>query len=322
MFVYILRRVAVGWLTLLAASLIVFVSVTSANGDPRDRLATCVGCDQSAYDEEVERFGLDDPFYQQYFGWVERLTTGDLEPASSQGGRPVIEVAANKLTNTMWLVVPAWLIANSLSLYLAIRSSTKRRSAAQLVGSAVGLWGLAIPGFLTAVLLQAMVVMVADRWGFKPFRSQGLRAGSVSELLSSIVLPVTTFVLVLIARRYALLRAAVESAMQKPHIEAAIARGIPRRRILTRHLPRLIAGPFLAGTLSEVSILAGGTVVVETVFAWPGMGQLLVSSLRDTDTELSLFLAIFPVVIVLVAGIFIDALQALIDPRVREWRRW
>ncbi len=321
MFFYVLKRLVIGSLTLVVASVIVFASVTSANGDPRDRLATCIDCDQSAYDDDVETFRLDEPFVVQYLDWVKRIGTGNLEPASSQGDQPVIEVTFARLVNTLWLVAPAWVMATLLTMYLSLTSVSNPTKVRSALSRLLGIWGLAVPAFLTGLMLQTAVVLVADRWGFKPFRSQGLKAESPVAFISSAVLPVTILVLMLVSRRYAVIRTAVEAAFKEPHIEAAIARGVPRRQIITRHIPRLVSGPFFAGTLSEISLLLGGAVVVETVFAWPGVGQLLLSSLRSSDIELSLFLAIVPVVVVLLSGILIDVAQAIIDPRIREWRK-
>ena len=172
MWSFILRRALFAVPTFFIATAATFFIMSEVVEDPRESLVACgSSCDQSTYDSVVEEYELDKPVSQRYLSWLKSIALGDLGPSLSQGDKPVAEVIGGPLVNTLWLAVPAMLLAAVLSVGLAMVSVVKPGSIVDRVGSAVGFWGLVVPPFLTGLFLQTMVVVVASRWNVKLFWS-------------------------------------------------------------------------------------------------------------------------------------------------------
>ena len=315
---YLIRRLLLGIVSLLVGSCLVFFAVMDSAGDPRERLVLCDGCDQSAYDVQAERYKLDEPFPVQYGFWMYRAASGDIDPASSQGERSIPGVVVGRLANTALLVVPAWLIATAISATLASRWVRRPRGLGSTVGTVATSWSLVVPTFVTGLLFQSAAVVVFDRWGVRPFQTQGMDRSSIAGLVSAGFLPTLTLTASIIARRYMPLRSALKQAWSDPSISAARARGIPEKTLLWRHALRLTTGTFATVTWFEAGLLIGGTAVVETVFSWPGIGLLIVDSIGNVDVELALVLGISSLSFSLLVGIVVDMAHAALDPRVRD----
>jgi peptide/nickel transport system permease protein len=263
---------------------------------------------------------LDEPFYERYGHWVDGILQGDFG-TSTITKQPVTDVIWERLPVTLELILLVMalslLIAIPIGIYTAYRPDGRFDRMWTLVSSAV----LSVPPFVTALIL---VFFFAVRLKNAPlhFPATGWTDlnESVADNLWYLALPVVTLVLVEVTRFSRLLRADMISTLQEDYILAARARGVSNRRILFRHALR--PSSFALVTLASLTLgqLIGAAVVVEVLFALPGLGQLLYSSILNKDVPTVQGVVMFVAIAYVVINIGVDLLYGFLDPSVRHRR--
>ena len=300
---YLLRRLVLAVITLLAVSLIIFILSRSA-GDPVSLML-----DEYSTQEDIDRMmaklGTDKPYYQQYFIFLGDAVQGDLGDSIKEG-RPVREVILDRLPATLYLGLTAFIVSLLVGIPLGILSSIKRGSLIDQVGKIVALLGQAAPPFWLGIMLIIFFAV-----SIRAFPTSG------REDWHSIVLPAVTLGWYYAAANLRLVRSAMLDVLDSEYIKLARAKGVPYWGIVMKHAFRNALIPPLTFAGVTLGALVTGSLVVETVFAWPGLGKLAIDALYAFDYPLLQgVVVVFTLLYVLVA-FTVDVLYAYIDPRIR-----
>ncbi len=313
----LLPYLAVLW----AAITLNFLLPHLAPGDPIDRFS---GEANSLSPEQRDRlradYGLDGSLVEQYGRSWARLAQGDLG-TSVRYSRPVARVLLDRLPWTLALVGSATAIASAIGV-LAGAFSAGRRGRRRDVLAVVGLMALdSMPGFWIGMVLVA-VFAVHLGWlpsfGAVPLDAAGLGAGALLEMGRRLVLPVTTLVLATVGTTFLLARGAMVAALDAPYVGLAEAGGLPPRRIVYRHALRNALLPVSTHLAVTVGSLLSGAVVVETVFAYPGLGRVAFEAVQARDYALLQGAFLMVTVAVVLANALADLAYPRLDPRVRR----
>ena len=252
------------------------------------------------------RAGLDRPWYVQYGAFLRRAVTGDFG-TSLRSQLPALPLVLERLPATVELACAAMALSLGVTVPVGILAATRRRSLIDTASLAVGLLGQSAPTFWIGLVL-ILVFGVHLRW--LPISGRGG--------LLHLVLPTVTLALYTMGRNTRVVRAAILDVLGQEFIRTAHAKGLPSRRILLRHILRNALLPIVTLVGLDFGVLLGGAIVTETVFAWPGIGRLVVNAVYQRD---------FPVVetaVIVIAAMFvalnlcIDLLYGYLDPRIRR----
>ncbi len=285
---------------------------------PGDAVQVTIGANADVTPEQIAairaRLGLDQPVIAQYGHWLARALHGDLG-ASVWTGRPVLEEILPRIGVTAELTLLALLLAGALAVPLGCAMATASGAGTRSALRVLAIVGITTPSFwLGAMLLYAVAAIApgAQMIGYVPFATDP--AGNLQRM----VLPVVALALPVLASLARVMRAAMTDAMQQDYIRTAHAKGLTRRRVVFVHALRNALLPVLTSFGIMAGYLFGGSVVVEQVFALPGLGRLMVGAIAERNYPLvqaSILLATLAFVLVNAA---VDLLYAAIDPRLRH----
>jgi peptide/nickel transport system permease protein/oligopeptide transport system permease protein len=306
---YILIRIMYAIPTLIGAMIVMFILIRMLPGDPARLIAG-----PEALEQDVERIreqlGLNKPLYIQFIDYMSSILRGDFG-VSLKYGTPVIKEIMARLPYTIVLAIVAEAIAVSISLPLGVLSALNPRSRLSYMISTLSLVGASVPIFWIGLIFIYIFAV-----NFRLLPSSG--ADSPRHL----ILPAVTLALLLIGNLTRITRASVMDVLGSNHVITAVSKGLAPRIILIRHVLRNAFIPIITIIGIQTGALLGGAVVTETVFAWPGIGSLLVDSLFYRDYPLAQGIILFIVFVFITINILIDILYAYIDPRIRDviWR--
>ncbi len=306
----IAQRLALGVGTLFIISLLIFGAVEMLPGDLAQEILG-----QSATPETVKAFrkqlGLDKPAHIRYLGWLGGVTQGDFG-RSLANNRPISELMSQRLGNTLFLAVYAAAIAVPLSLMLGILAALYRGSFYDRFVNVFTLSSISFPEFFVAYIL----VYLLSQSGWFPSLASVSENMSLGEKLYRAFLPALTLTLVVTAHMMRMTRAAIINLLASPYIEMARLKGVPPSRIILHHaLPNALA-PIINVIALNLAYLITGVVVVEVVFVYPGLGQLMVDSVSKRDiTVVQAASLIFASAYVLL-NLLADVLSTLSNPRL------
>lgn len=266
-------------------------------------------------EELLAQYGLDDPLWVQFRDYLTGILRGDLGTALSDG-RPVTTHIGERIWWTMLLVGTALLITTVLGVLLATVLTTSRRKRADTTGMTTSIFFDALPPFWVGMLL---ILVFGVTLGWLPtFGAQSLTGGGgVLDIVEHLVLPVATLVITGLGQTYLVTRSSLVGVLGSTHLAHARARGIPERRLRYGHTLRAAALPIHTLVLLEVGWLVSGAVVVETVFAYPGLGRLVFESVQARDYLLLQGAFLLLTLTVIGANLIADLTYQFIDPRTR-----
>ncbi|MDJ0348311.1 ABC transporter permease [Cryobacterium sp. PH29-G1] len=308
-FKLVARKLGTLLVTVFAASLLVFFSRALVPGDPVAFLLRGRKPSPEAIAEVTKQFGLDKPMWQQYIDWLGNLFHGDLG-RSLQFRQDVTTVLADRLPVTLGLVVLAGVLIAILGLAAGIIAALNRgRTADRAI--LIAMTGLgAIPSFVGAIVLIA-VFAVQLGWFPSYGSGDGFADGIFHLILPSIALALTFVALVARVTRSSML-----DQLEREHVEVATSRGLPRSRVVLRHVLRNATGPILTVSGVLVAGLLVASSIVEQAFGLAGIGSLLVQSVDRLDFPVVQAIVLLIVIIFVLVNTIVDLLAPLIDPRV------
>lgn len=301
---FVIRRLYHAIYVVLGVTIVVFV-VTRVIGDP---VSAMLPMETSAAQRAAfaQQLGLDRPLYIQFIDFLADLAHLNLGESLWQH-RPVTQIVFEKLPITLYLVAAAMALAVALSIPLGIVAALKPGRMVDRITVVLSLIGLSVPQFWLGLLL-ILLFAVELRW----LPTSG--SGDVAHL----ILPALTLAVPAMTRILMVVRSSMMDELNTQHIKVAIAKGLPFRRVIGVHALRNIAIPVmtLAGW-ETVRALAGYSVVVEAVFAWPGLGLAAVQAIERQDLILLQGIVFYVAVMVVIINIGLDIAQKLVDPRVK-----
>lgn len=317
MLTYAVRRIAATIPVLVVATFIVYVLVSIAN-DPLARLATCVNCDQSAYDRLIDLYDLDQPIPVRFLGWLGDAITGDLGVSTSLGEQPVGPILLERAWNTALLAIPAFALIAVTAVVLSVVSAVRQYSAMDYLVTGGSFFGISMPTFFFGLLLQVVFGVWWQDWtGTKPFYVTGMHLDGFGDYLSSAVLPIMTLALVIVATESRFGRASMLEVIDADYVRMARSKGLSERKVIFGHALRNAMIPIVTLWALDFAALLSGSVITETIFAWPGLGQLLVSSINAQDLDLVMGIVVFIAVVTIGFNLVADLVYGVLDPRVR-----
>lgn len=260
------------------------------------------------------QLGLDQPLLVQYFDWVSGVLQGDFG-MSLRLGLPVSQVVGSAFVNSMWLAGIALAAVTLISIPLGALAAIKRGTKYDTVIGVFSYVGTALPEFVTATILLVL---------FASPTSQIFPAGGFADptedflaFLDHAVLPVATLGLVLMAHISRQVRSEMSEVLSSDYVRAARLKGLSERRVIWRHtLPNSLA-PAVAVISLDIGYLLGGIIVVEEIFAWPGLGRLLIYALQNRDLPVVQAITLVLAVVYALSNLISDLVIAKLDPRVR-----
>lgn len=308
---FVLRRLAMLVATLFAVSVLIFTITQLLPGD----VATMIlGLQATPQDLATLRrqLGLDQPALVQFGLWLGGVLQGDLG-MSTRFQRPVTEVIWPALKNSALLTVAGILFAVPLGLGLGLFCALRRNSLLDRAVSSASVFAAAMPEFVTGGLL----VIVFSTWlgWLPPFAGAGT-GRSVAQAASELILPVLSLSFVILAYILRMMRASTIEVLDSPFVKAAVLKGLSKRRVLFFHVLPVALGPTLSVIALSIGWMAGGLVIVESLFGYPGLGRLLVFVIRNRDIPLLQAIALIIAAVYALANLAADVAQRLIDPRV------
>lgn len=308
----LLPRVVLSVVTMLIVSLIIFWAVEWLPGDPATRILGRAATPERA---EVLRkqMHLDDPPLVRYTRWLGDFVHGNWG-GSLVAQRSVADFVVPRLQNTMILAGLALALYVPLSLILGIVTAVFRERAFATWLTVLALVGTAVPEFVVGILLM-LTFAVALPW-FPPVALID-QARSVPELLHILALPALTLTAAMTAYAVRMMQSSLLSVLESEYVRMATLKGLPRRVVVFRHALPNALGPALRVTALQVAWLIGGVVLVEAVYNYPGLGSLLVESIRSLDTPVIEAIAMIMAGIYVLANFLADLLSGILNPRLR-----
>jgi peptide/nickel transport system permease protein len=329
---YFLQRLLGTLPVLLLITLLVFVLLHAAPGDPATML---LGQDTTAADlaEAKKRWGLDQPVHVQYVKFVLSAAAGDFGK-SFRFSAPVTEVIAQRLPATIELAVFSILIAVALALPLGVWSGSRPNSWIDNLGTSFGLFGISMPNFWLGIMLILLFsgtfhilpsagrstygIAGPSQTGFYFLDSvlQGNRA-ALKDAFLHVLMPALALGVNMIGILMRITRSSILEAATEEYVVTARAKGLGNQTVLWRHIFRNALVPIVTIVGLEVGTLLSGSIIVETVFGWPGIGSLLITGVTARDYPLVTGLVLMYTLAFVTINLIIDALYAVIDPRIR-----
>ncbi|HUO62395.1 MAG TPA: ABC transporter permease [Terriglobales bacterium] len=301
---YILRRVAQSALTLLGVSVLVFVILRVLPGDPA-RMLLPDGAPESAVAELNRQLGLREPVIVQYGLFLRSVAHGDFGQ-SFQYRAPALRVVLERLPATVQLTVAAMLVTIAAGVSLGIFTAVRRGTRYDVAGTILAVLGQSLPNFWLGIML-ILLFGVALRW----LPTSGF-AGWTSLVLPAVTL--AAFPTALVAR---LTRSSMLEILNRDFIRTGRAKGLAERSVVLRHALRNAAIPVLTVIGLQIGALLGGAVITESVFAWPGMGKLIVDAIFFRDFPVVQTVLILSATVFVGINLLVDLLYTIIDPRIR-----
>jgi peptide/nickel transport system permease protein len=311
--------------TLLAVSFVVFAAMQLLPGDAA-RAAAGNDATPAQIESIRQELGLDRPFLERYADWLGDAVTGDLGASLREGagrtqalstsgqaleeqlGTPVVDLLGDRLANSLLLLAITLLIGVPLSMALGVWSALRRDTRRDAVAQTVMLGFYSVPEFVTGT---ALIVLLC-------FAVPVLPAISVTPTPETLVLPVLTLLLYKTAYTARLVRAGVREAMDMDHVAFARLSGLPERQVIRRHVLPVALGPAIEMYAQSIGVLAGGAVIVETLFGYPGIGLGLTQAVAGRDVPVVEAYVLVIAGSYVIANVIADLLRAGLDPRLRS----
>ena len=312
----ILQRLGFGVLTLFAISLLVFFAVLLLPGDLAEAMLG-----QSATPEAVAAYraelGLDRPAVVRYVEWMQGILRGDLG-TSLANQRPIGTLVSERLGNTVVLALLAAAIAMPIGLLLGVLSTIRRGGWFDRTATITSLAAISLPEFFIA---YGLVAILSVQLGWFPAASFVKSGASLLETLHGLALPALTLALTIIAYVLRMTRAAIVTVLASPYIEMARLKGVSPLNLILRHALPNAASPIINVVILNLAYLVVGVVVVEVVFVYPGLGQLLVDSVSKRDLPVVQACCMIFAATYVLLNLAADVLSVLANPRLRRPRR-
>jgi peptide/nickel transport system permease protein len=309
---FLARRVGYSFVVLIGVLVAVFALVHLVRGDPV-RIALGTRYNPQAYDALRSASGLDRPIVAQFFGYVASAARGDLG-VSFRNGDPVAQILIERLPATASLALVGIAIALLIALPAGIWSALREGRVSDVIVRVTSQFGVSIPDFWMGILL---IALFATTLGWLPTSGYRPLFSDPAGWLSHIVLPGLTVGLVAGAILTRYVRSAVLDVAAMGYVRTARSKGLSPAVVTFRHTVRNALVPILTITGIQLATILGGVIVVEVVFAWPGLGRLVYNAVAARDYPVIQGAVLLIAVLFLLINLIVDLLYAVIDPRIR-----
>jgi len=309
---YFAKRLLVAIPSLLIASLMVFALPRLIPGD-----VVVLMLEEKAYAKDLEelraKLGLDRPLHVQYVEWVGRVLRGDLGE-SLWTRRPVAEELRRRLPVTLQLGLLATLFAILIAVPTGVVSAVRQDTLRDYAARSVAILGLSVPGFWLATLV---IVLPAIWWGWRPVTGFTEFSAAPLRHLGQFVLPALILGIASAAALMRLTRSMLLEVLRQDYVRTAWAKGLRERVVVLKHSLKNAIIPVITVLGLQLSQIIGGSVIIETIFGFPGMGRFLIEAITQRDYPVIQGINLVVVSVVIFVNLAVDALYAALDPRIR-----
>lgn len=313
---FVVRRLPSALLVLIVASVVVFFVLRLAPGDPAVTLAG-PDADPGVVNSIREKLGLNQPLIAQYLIWLRGVITGDLGNSYILHA-PIAELIGNSLLNTVELAAGALILALAFGGLVGYVLGSSRSRWVQVVLGSLNSGAFAVPTYVTGVLL---ILLFAVTYRVLPSGGVGPGLANFEIGVQYLLMPAIALSLPTAATIARFLAASMRRTLDEDFVQTAVAKGLRSRRLMFRHVLPNSMPPVLTILGIQIGQLLGGAIIVETIFAWPGVGQLLLQAVIGRDYLLTQDLLLLAVGVFVVVQIVTDIADAAIDPRIRLERQ-
>ncbi|MEZ5847546.1 MAG: ABC transporter permease [Geminicoccaceae bacterium] len=311
---YLIRRLVETTGMLLLLSFAIYALIGLMPGDPVDLM---LSADPDMTSEDAQRLkalhGLDRPLTDRYFAWLSGAIQGDFG-YSRLYGQPSLQVLVPRLVNTLWLLGTSFVLALAIAIPAGVIAA--RRPGGLLDGTInlLAFAGFSMPSFWLGLLL---IILFSVELGWLPAGGvQSIDGGGIADRLRYMILPVMTLAALSAGTFVRFVRASMIEALREDYIRTARAKGCSENRVVWRHALANAAIPVITVTALHLGSLLSGALVVETMFAYLGMGKLIYDSIMGNDFNLALAALMLAATVTLLANLLADLLYAWLDPRI------
>ena len=311
---FILKRFLAIIPILFGVSVITFALVHYTPGDPVQQMVG-LNPDMTAAEEQAirRRYGLHRPAYEQYFHWMANVLQGDFGQVYSSG-RDVGSIVLMRIPETIALGIFGWVFALGIAIPTGIYAAINKDQLGDTVSRFLALSGISIPNFWLGLMLILFFALILDLWPVLPPSRQPLYS---PEMLWYLILPGVTVGTASAAAIMRVMRTSMAEEMNKDYVTAARAKGLPERKVVLKHVLRnsLISVVTLAALLTAG--IVSGSIVVEVVFNWPGLGREFINALTQNEIDLIMAITLVTGIAIIIANLVADIMYAVLDPRIR-----
>ena len=316
---YVIRRLILIIPTFFLISLLIFMLIHAAPGDPTLIMLGRTG-DPEVRAQAIIDLGLDQPVFVQYLMWINRMLRADLG-YSYISNQAIWKMVSWRIPNTLKLMLAAEIVSVTIAIVLGVIAAVKQYSLADALSSVGALIGYSSPGFWIA-LMSLLVFALWLRW----LPSSGTHTVGVEfaspfhafyDQLKHLLLPTSILVLGWTAYLFRMVRSSMLDVLMQDYITTARAKGLKERIVIYKHALRNALLPVVTYEGYSIGFLFGGAAVIETIFGWPGLGQLMVQVALTRDYPVLMGLSMIIAIMVLLANLCADVAYAVVDPRIR-----
>ncbi len=312
-FSYVVRRLLSAIPTVLLVTFMVFLAIHLVPGDVVDiMLGTQNYLTQDQIEELYREYGLDKPLIVQYGIWVKNLFTFNLG-TSLRTGKSVTELLGERFPVTLELAVFSLFFALVIGIPLGIISAVKRNTFTDNVVRVIGLIGLSSPSFWVGAILIVLFSGVFENFNLFGYVSM---SNNLVDNLQVMLLPSLTLGLMVSAQILRMTRTSMLDILTQDYVRTARAKGVNSRNLIMKHVLKNALIPVVTLSGIQLGYLLGGTIVIENMFALPGMGRLLLQVVNERDYPVVQGIVLFIGVLIVLLNILVDILYTVIDPRV------
>lgn len=311
MFSYVLKRLLASLPIVIGASILVFGLIHLIPGDP---VASMLGleADQETIDSLREDLGLDRPLPVQYLVWLQNAVQGDLG-RSIHGQQGVLSLVVQKLPATVELTFVALLISLVIAIPTGIVAAIYRNTWLDYLSTLIALFGVSVPSFWLGI---SLILLVSLRWGLLPPGGYVPFTEAPLTNLRYVVLPALSLGAGLAGIVARMTRASMLEVLSKDYIRVSRAKGLPNRVVVVKHALKNALIPIITVVGLQLGTLLGGAVVIETVFAWPGVGKLVVDAILGRDFPVVQGVTLLVAMALILINLLVDLAYVAVDPRV------
>jgi peptide/nickel transport system permease protein len=303
---YLLKRLLQGALVLAIVSLLTFTVMFFMPGDPARTMVGQARVTDEQLESIREKWGLNDPFHERFINWISNLLSGDLGTSMMRPGQDIGDMILSASGMTLQLTSMSFVISLAVAIPVGILAATKRNSVLDYITTIGSTAGVAIPNYWIGIM---GIVVFSQQLGWLPPYG--------ADSWKSYIMPVIVLSIEEMAAIMRLTRGTTIEVLGQDYIKTAQAKGLSRGVILARHVVKNAFLPVITMIGYRVAFILSGTIVIETVFAWPGLGQLFFDAISNQDLQVVQAIVLLLTLIVVLMNILTDLTYALIDPRVR-----
>ncbi|MDU1413514.1 MAG: ABC transporter permease [Clostridium sp.] len=317
---YFIKRILTMIPVFIGLSIIIFTLINLAPGDPYSNIVEGqINFSAEDKEEALKAMGYYDPIYVKYTKWVGKVIKGDLG-TSIRYNEPVSNIIGRRISNTFLLSIITLILTTLIAIPLGIISSVSRNSIKDKILTILAFIGISIPGFFIALLI-VKIFAVDLKWfpisGMSTIDKDYVGLKKFFDITKHMVLPILSMTIIEVASLMRYTRSVMIDVFSENYIKAARAKGLSEKIVIYKHAFRNALIPIVTLLSMSLGYIFTGTILIETIFVWPGMGTLFYQSISNRDYPVVMGCAVIFSASILIANLLSDFVYCLVDPRIR-----